>query len=152
MTTDISTYRLNHTMYRIKDSKASLKFYTEVIGMQLLEEHHFAEAGFSVYFLGFNDPALKDIPRMARQGIIELMHTHGTEDKELFAYNTGNGETGGYGHVAITVDRLQAACDRFESLGVQFVKRPEDGPIKSIAFIADPDGYHIEVSENPMLK
>ena len=37
------------------------------------------------------------------------------------------------------------ACARFESLGVSFKKRPQDGKMKDIAFITDPDGYWIEI-------
>ncbi|MGA1081330.1 MAG: VOC family protein, partial [Steroidobacteraceae bacterium] len=37
------------------------------------------------------------------------------------------------------------ACERFEALGVKFVKRPQDGKMREIAFIQDPDGYWIEV-------
>ncbi|KAJ2748048.1 Lactoylglutathione lyase [Coemansia aciculifera] len=152
MTTDLSTYRYNHTMYRIKDPKASIKFYTEVLGMTFLEEHHKKEAKFSLYFLGYADPGSKGLVRLARQGVLELTHNHGTEDDASFAYNTGNGDVGGYGHIAITVDDLQAACSRFDTLGVKFIKRPEEGSMKHIAFIADPDGYRIEILENPMLK
>ncbi|KAJ2783636.1 Lactoylglutathione lyase [Coemansia interrupta] len=152
MTTDVSTYRYNHTMYRVKDPKASLKFYSEILGMKLVDEHHSPEAKFSLYFLGYNDPASQGLDRMARQGLLELTHNHGTEDDAAFAYNTGNGDVGGYGHIAITVDDLQAACKRFDDLGVKFIKRPEDGRMKHIAFIADPDGYRVEILKNPMLK
>ncbi|KAJ2486519.1 Lactoylglutathione lyase [Coemansia sp. RSA 2050] len=152
MTTDLSTYRYNHTMYRVKDPKASVKFYTEVLGMTLLEEYHKTEAKFSLYFLGYTDPASKGLVRLARQGLLELTHNHGTEEDAGFAYNTGNGDVGGYGHIAITVDDLQAACSRFDTLGVRFIKRPEEGSMKHIAFIADPDGYRVEILENPMLK
>ena len=41
----------------------------------------------------------------------------------------------------ISVPDVEAACARFESLGVKFVKRPGDGRMKGIAFIQDPDGY-----------
>ncbi|KAJ2896054.1 Lactoylglutathione lyase [Coemansia aciculifera] len=152
MTTDISTYRYNHTMYRVKDPRVSIKFYTEVLGMTLLEEHHSNEAKFSLYFVGYKDPASSGLVRLARQGLLELTHNHGTEDDASFAYNTGNGDGGGYGHIAITVDDLHAACKRFDNMGVKFIKRPEDGRMKHIAFIADPDGYRVEILENPMLK
>ncbi|KAI7832011.1 lactoylglutathione lyase [Kickxella alabastrina] len=151
-TTDVSTYRYNHTMYRIKDAKASLKFYTEALGMKLVDEYHNAEAKFSLYFLGYEDPASAGLVRLGRQGLLELTHNHGTEDDESFAYSTGNGDVGGYGHIAITVDDLQGACKRFDDLGVKFVKRPEEGRMKHIAFVADPDGYRVEILENPMLK
>ncbi|KAJ1726247.1 Lactoylglutathione lyase [Coemansia sp. Benny D160-2] len=152
MTTDVSTYRYNHTMYRIKDPKASIKFYTEALGMKLLEEHHSEESKFSLYFLGYEDPASKGLVRLGRQGLLELTHNHGTENDADFAYNTGNGDVGGYGHIAITVDDLQAACARFDSLSVKFIKRPEEGRMKHIAFVSDPDGYRVEILENPMLR
>ena len=37
------------------------------------------------------------------------------------------------------------ACERFESLGVDFQKKPDDGNMKGLAFIKDPDGYWIEI-------
>ena len=40
---------------------------------------------------------------------------------------------------------IQEACKRFESLGVRFIKTLEGGMMRNIAFIADPDGYWIEV-------
>lgn len=47
-------------MYRIKDPKKSLDFYTRVLGMQLLTKLDFPDMKFSLYFLGYQ-PA-KDIP------------------------------------------------------------------------------------------
>ena len=78
------------------------------------------------------------------QGILELTHNHGTEEDAAFQYHIGNNSTegvrGGYGHIAIIVDDAKRACDRFEALGVPFQKRLEDGKMKNIAFIKDPDG------------
>ena len=37
----------------MKDPKASLAFYTGVLGMRLLNHFHFPEMKFSLYFLGF---------------------------------------------------------------------------------------------------
>ncbi len=80
--------------------------------------------------------------------VLELTHNHGTETDASFAgYASGNTEPGrGFGHIAITVSDIEAACARFESLGVTFKKRLTDGKMKSIAFILDPDGYWVEVS------
>lgn len=71
----------------------------------------------------------------------------GTENDADFAYSNGNKEPGrGFGHIAVVVDDIQKACERFEELKVKFVKRLQDGKMKHIAFIADPDDYWVEVS------
>lgn len=49
------------------------------------------------------------------------------------------------GHIGFAVPDVEAACKRFEELGVAFVKKPNDGKMKNIAFIKDPDGYWIEI-------
>ena len=41
--------------------------------------------------------------------------------------------------------RIEAACARFEDLGVAFQKRLSDGRMKNIAFIRDPDDYWVEI-------
>lgn len=46
------------------------------------------------------------------------------------------------------VPDVDKACERFESLNVKFIKRPQDGKMKTIAFITDPDGYWIEIFNN----
>lgn len=74
--------------------------------------------------------------------MIELTHNHGTEtDPSFSGYASGNSEPGkGYGHIAITVPNVAAACERFEKFGVPFKKKLTDGKMKDIAFILDPDG------------
>lgn len=77
---------------------------------------------------------------------MELCHNWGTESDASFAYKSGNeAEHKGFGHLCIYVDDLQQACDRFTSLGVSFKKRPEEGSMRHIAFLLDPDQYWIEV-------
>lgn len=46
------------------------------------------------------------------------------------------------------VPDVAKACERFEKLGVNFIKRMQDGKMKTIAFITDPDGYWIEIFNN----
>ena len=57
----------------------------------------------------------------------------------------GNDEPQGFGHLAISVDDLDAGCSRFEELGVKWKKRLIDGRMKNVAFLLDPDGYWIEI-------
>ena len=72
--------------------------------------------------------------------------TGGTESDPSFTHCSGNEkEHKGFGHICILTDDLHTAVKRFDELGVRFKKRPEDGSMRHIAFILDPDGYWIEV-------
>ncbi|KAL5763962.1 hypothetical protein ACOSQ2_016556 [Xanthoceras sorbifolium] len=146
-------YIMQQTMYRIKDPKVSLDFYSRVLGMSLLKRLDFPEMKFSLYFMGYentasapSDPVDRTVWTFGRQATIELTHNWGTEsDSDFKGYHNGNSEPRGFGHIGITVDDTYKACERFERLGVEFVKKPDDGKMKNIAFIKDPDGYWIEI-------
>jgi lactoylglutathione lyase len=47
---------------------------------------------------------------------------------------------------------LAAAVAWFDENQVPYVKRPEQGKMKDVAFIKDPDGYWIEIVEPGLLK
>ncbi|KAJ9558903.1 hypothetical protein OSB04_013517 [Centaurea solstitialis] len=140
-------------MYRIKDPKVSLKFYSEVLGMSLLKRLDFPDMKFSLYFMGYEDtssapkdPTERTAWTFSQKATIELTHNWGSEkENSNITYHNGNSEPRGFGHIGITVDDVYKACERFESLGVQFVKKPNDGKMKGIAFIKDPDEYWIEI-------
>ncbi|GJJ06706.1 hypothetical protein Clacol_000902 [Clathrus columnatus] len=137
-------------MIRVKDPNASLKFYTEVLGMELVSQSDFSD--FTLYFLAFDHSngadslETKQQNRTNREGVLELTHNHGTENDPNFqGYHNGNSEPRGFGHIAISVDDVEKACERFEKLGVTFKKKPSDGKMRHIAFILDPDGYWVEI-------
>ncbi|CAG8555070.1 6101_t:CDS:2 [Acaulospora colombiana] len=73
-----------------------------------------------------------------------LLEEKDNEDPD-YVYDHDNTEQRGFGHIAIGVDNIEAACKRFEELQVEFTKRLQDGKMKNIAFIKDPDGYMIEI-------
>ncbi|EEP76326.1 lactoylglutathione lyase [Uncinocarpus reesii 1704] len=155
--TDPKSYRLNHTMLRVKDAEVSLRFYQETMGMELVKESQNESAKFNLYFLGYpgsNPPVKKDAsnPVAEWEGLLELTWNYGTEKQEGRVYHDGNSEPQGFGHICISVDDLDAACARFESLNVTWKKRLTDGRMKNVAFILDPDGYWIEVIQNETLK
>ena len=146
---------MNQTMLRIKDPVRSLRFYTDVLGMVLLKQLDFPAMSFSLYFVGYLREPVSSVPvdtveRTAyvfrQAALIELTHNWGTESDAHFAgYHNGNKDPRGFGHIGISVPDVYAACERFERLGVPFVKKPDDGTMKGLAFIADPDGYWIEI-------
>lgn len=140
-------------MIRVKDPRKSLPFYTDVLGMTLLDK--FDMGDFTVYFLGYEqEQTSPEDSVFAREGLLELTHNHGTEsDPNFTGYASGNTEPGrGFGHIAITVDNVVEACARFEGLNVPFKKHLTDGKMKNIAFLLDPDGYWVEiVPSHPML-
>lgn len=161
-TTDPETYRMNHTMIRVKDGEKSVKFYTETMGMKVFRVAENKDAGFNLYFLGYegdkpvhvdgNEP---NAGTRDREGVLELTWNYGTEKEEGRVYHDGNSKDSegkqGFGHICVSVDSLEAACKRFDEMGVQWKKRPEEGRMKNVAFLLDPDGYWIEVVENMVI-
>lgn len=158
--TDIPTqsegFVYNHTMLRVKDPVKSLAFYTGVLGMTLLRHSKFPDAKFDLYFLAKltaderdNLPDTADLTAyVSRQrGILELTHNYGTENDPKFSYHDGNSDPRGFGHICFSVPNLADAVAWFDENDVVFQKRPEDGSMKDIAFIKDPDGYWVEIIE-----
>ena len=149
--TDTAGYVMNQTMLRIKDPEVTVAFYTDVLGMRLLDRYDFEDMEFSLYFMGYSDAQLPEDPAerarwvFAQPALGEFTHNWGTESEADFAYHNGNDDPRGFGHIGISVPDVYAACERLEGLGVEFVKRPDDGSMKGLAFIRDPDGYWIEI-------
>jgi lactoylglutathione lyase len=130
---DADKFRLLHTMIRVRDLDASLKFYTNLLGMKLLRKRDYPTGKFTLAFVGYGDEA--------NNAVIEL--THNWEQAE--PYNLGSA----FGHLAIGVPDVYKTCERLAAAGVK-IPRPA-GPMAHggsvIAFIEDPDGYRIELIE-----
>lgn len=151
-------FTLNHTMLRVKDPAVSLAFYTGVLGMRVLRKLDFPEMKFSLYFLAKADEAAApdDIGErtawtFSQRSILELTHNWGTESDPEFRYHDGNAQPQGFGHICFSVPDLAAAVRWFDDNKVEFVKRPEQGKMKDVAFIKDPDGYWIEIVQPDLL-
>lgn len=155
-------YVFNQTMMRIKDPEKSLDFYTRVLGMRLVRRLDFEEMKFTLYFLTYlDDRQAATVPAddahrttfiFGREAMLELTHNWGTEDDPDFSYHNGNDEPQGFGHIGVAVPDVYQAAERLEKLGVEFVKRPDDGKMKGLAFIKDPDGYWIEILQPNMFE
>ncbi|MBG7393461.1 lactoylglutathione lyase [Pseudomonas aeruginosa] len=122
--------RILHTMIRVGNIDRSIDFYTRVLGMTLLRKNDYPDGQFTLAFVGYGNEA--------DSAVIELTHNWGVD-----AYEIGTG----YGHIAIEVDDAYQACDDIRNNGGQVTR--EAGPMKHgttvIAFVADPDGYKIEL-------
>ena len=142
---------LNQTMLRIKDPEASVAFYRDAMGMTLLDRYDFPALKFSLYFMGYPQGPIPDdraqrIEWVFQQpALLELTHNWGSEVDPAFGYHNGNSEPRGFGQIGLSVPDVHAACAQFEALGVEFVKRPDEGAMKGLAFVKDPDGYWIEI-------
>lgn len=151
---------LNHSMLRVKDPAVSLDFYTRVFGMRVLRKLDFPEMKFSLYFLhraSADQAPPEDLGErtawtFAQRGILELTHNWGTEADPAFKYHDGNAQPQGFGHICFSVPDLDAAVAWFDENQITYVKRPEQGKMKDVAFIKDPDGYWIEIVEPGRLK
>ncbi|MEC4717925.1 lactoylglutathione lyase [Noviherbaspirillum sp. CPCC 100848] len=149
----------NHSMLRVKDPAVSLDFYSRVLGMRVLRKLDFPEMKFSLYFLARPDEQ-EAVPEeegartswtFSQRGILELTHNWGTEQDPDFRYHDGNAQPQGFGHICFSVPDLAAAVRWFDENKVDFVKRPEQGKMKDVAFIKDPDGYWIEIVQPSLL-
>jgi lactoylglutathione lyase len=115
-------YNFSQTMLRVKDPKKSIAFYQK-LGMKVVEDRHFAEAKFSLYFLASSTvPEGANLKTMFAP-VLELTHNHGTEDEESFQHYNGN-EDGrqGFGHIGFLVDDVYKACDGIRPMGYGFRK------------------------------
>jgi len=141
-------YNLSQTMIRVKDPAKSLQFYRDVWGMTVVGERHFSDAKFSLSFLASipkdQSFVFNEYNNLWCQ-VLELTHNHGTESNPSFSYHNGNDEPKGFGHIAFLVDDVNAACADLENLGYKFKKKPNEGMLKGIAFVYDPDNYWVEI-------
>jgi lactoylglutathione lyase len=128
------TFRIRHTMILVSDLDRSMDFYTRLLGMDVQRLRPSPDKNERVGYVGY-----------------------GTEDEypglELI-------ETGGpghvpampkwYGHVAVYVSDLYKLSEKLKAEGVKFTLGPQPnrpGALDKVAFIQDPDGYLIELTE-----
>ena len=126
-------FRLAHTMLRVLDLEASLKFYCDILGMKILRRTDYPDGRFTNTFIGYGPE--NTYPTL------EL--THNWDQKE--SYEKGNG----WGHLCIETPDVYKACENLSNAGIKITRAP--GPMKHgtrvIAFYEDPDGYKVELNE-----
>lgn len=144
------------TMLRIKDPTKTIPFYTDLLGFTLIDKFDFPQWEFSLYFLTTLPegetydliPGTKEAHDYLwnMEGVaLELTHNYGTEEDGDFAYYPGNKEKDGFGHIAVNTDDVYAMSEKLEKAGCSFKKKPDEGRMKGLAFVYDPDGYWVEL-------
>lgn len=128
-----------HTMVRISDVKASLRFYCEGLGLKNVRRYDNEKARFSLIFLA----SPQDLERAGLTGserplppglpMIEL-----TYNWDEAVYSEGRN----FGHLAYRVDNIYNVCERLMDMGVDINRPPRDG---HMAFVRSPDNISIEL-------
>jgi len=114
-----------HSMVRIRDLDASLRFYCEGLGLREVRRMDNAQGKFSLIFLSAPD---------SPDAEIELTHNWGSEEDYGSARN--------FGHLAFRVEDIYAICAHLQAMGVTINRPPRDG---HMAFVRSPDLISIEL-------
>jgi lactoylglutathione lyase len=113
-----------HTMVRVTDLGASIAFYRDALGLELVTQREVPAGRFTLAFLAApGDPNAQ----------VELTYNWDPE-----AYTGGRN----FGHLAYAVDDIYAACKRLQDHGVTVLRPPRDG---RMAFVRSPDNISIEL-------
>jgi lactoylglutathione lyase len=118
-----------HSMIRVLEEQRSVDFYQRAFGLEVADRFDFD--GFTLVYLRNAEADFE----------LELTLNKGTDEP----YDHGSG----YGHIAFAVDDLDAEHARFQNAGLaprDIVAFNRDGELMArFFFVADPDGYKIEV-------
>jgi len=113
-----------HTMVRVTDIDASLRFYRDALGLTELSRRDYPQGRYTLVFLAApGDEAAQ----------VELTHNWDPE-----SYTGGRN----FGHLAYAVENIYATCQRLRDHGVTILRPPRDG---HMAFVRSPDNISIEL-------
>ena len=113
-----------HSMVRVTDIDASLKFYCDALGLTELKRTDYPNGRFTLVFLAApGDESAQ----------VELTYNWDPQQ-----YPGGRN----FGHLAYQVDDIYATCQRLADHGVTILRPPRDG---HMAFVRSPDNISIEL-------
>ena len=126
--------RYLHTMIRVSDVDASLKFWCDALGLEEMRRMDNEVGRFTLIFLA----APKDTARSLVERSPEVELTYNWDPEEY---------TGGrnFGHLAYKVEDIYSACQRLMDAGVVINRPPRDG---NMAFVRSPDGISVELLQD----
>ena len=118
--------RYLHTMIRVRDLPAALRFFCEGLGLREIRRRDSEQGRFTLVFLG--EHADGDSPQ------VEL--THNWDQTEAYTHGRN------FGHLAYEVDDVYGACQRLIDAGYTISRPPRDG---RMAFVRSPDLVSVEL-------
>ena len=127
-------FRIRHTMLPVGDLDRTIDFYTQILDMDLMRLRDEPERNMRTGYLGYGSeddgPALEVIQSGAADAQTKMPEWSG--------------------HVALYVSDLHKLCATLKEEGVKFLSEPRPnrpGSRDLVAFIQDPDGYTLELTE-----
>ena len=117
-----------HTMVRVNDVDASLAFYCDALGLEVLRRHDIEAGRFSLIFLAAPGDSTAQV---------ELTYNW---DGDALGEGSRN-----FGHLAYAVEDIYATCARLQAHGVLISRPPRDG---RMAFVRSPDRISIELLQD----
>lgn len=117
-----------HTMIRVRDVEASLRFFCEGLGLRETRRMDNEAGRFSLIFLAADETPDAEI---------ELTHNWGSDEDYGSARN--------FGHLAFRVDDIYATCQRLQDMGYAINRPPRDG---HMAFVRSPDLVSVELLQD----
>lgn len=129
-----------HTMVRVSDLDASVRFYRDGLGLSEVARYDVEAGRFTLVFMASPDDVerLGGYPKDARPTATNIPMIELTHNWDEAGYDGGRN----FGHMAYRVDDIYAACERLQSIGVTINRPPRDG---RMAFCRSPDGISIEL-------
>ncbi len=128
-----------HTMVRISDVDASLRFYCDGLGLKEVQRKDVEAGRFTLIFLATPDDiarsGLKGDERPLPPGLPMIELTHNWDEKD---YDGGRN----FGHMAFRVKNVYETCQRLADMGYTINRPPRDG---YMAFVRSPDNISIEL-------
>lgn len=139
VSTAISPDRILFTMLRVSDLDASIAFYRDMLGMAELGRETFQEARFTAVYMGYGD--------LAKEAVLELTYNW---DNRGYEHGTA------YGNISLAVRDVASLAAFLEEQGVTILRPAgelkvvpsETGRRYTLAHVADPDGYRVELIQS----
>jgi lactoylglutathione lyase len=114
-----------HTMIRVRDLDATLRFFCEGLGLREMRRMDNETGRYTLVFLAADETPDAEI---------ELTHNWGSDEDYGSARN--------FGHLAFRVADIYATCAHLQSMGYTISRPPRDG---HMAFVRSPDLVSVEL-------